>query len=91
MWIVALLVEGLQVITDILALDTKQGRIILSKRSIINKMFLSFLICKRENRFICHEQNNTVIENKLLIVLHLFDRLHEVAGNFAKPEMTSIR
>ena len=55
-----------------------------------NVFFFSFFLI-RENRFICHEQDDTVIENKLLIVLHLFERLNVVAGNFAKPEMTSIR
>ena len=60
-------------------------------QAVLSIKWVLFLIGKREDRFICHEQNDTVIENKLLIVPHLFERLHVVAGNFAKPEMTSIR
>ena len=48
---------NIQVIKNLI-LSAGHGGITLSKRSIINKLF--FLFSKSEDRFICHEQNETL-------------------------------
>ena len=49
------------------------------------------LVGRRKDRFICHEQNDIFLKkNKLLIIPHLFEWLHVVIKNFAKPEIISL-